>query len=111
MNRFAILGDNCRLQGMTQSQAQTVIDRCTTKVEESDLFWEHFFYGTATEIVSIHGAFPQGYLEDVRHLFIDEMNSRPMVDLKEYIREQVRLLHKDGIPVVIPGCPLPKDSW
>ena len=52
MNRFAHLGDNCRLQGMTQSQAQTVIDRCANTVEESDLFWEHFFYGTATEIVS-----------------------------------------------------------
>ena len=105
MNRFAHLGNNCRLQGMTQSQAQTVIDRCANTVEDSDSFWEEYFYGTATEIVSAHG------IEDMRHSFLDELNSRPMVELKDYIREQVRLLHKDGIPVVIPGCPIPKKSW
>lgn len=69
--RFTALGNNCRLHGMTQSQAQKVIDRCTFNVEESDLFWEAFFYGTSTEIVSVHGAFPPGYLEDVHRLFVN----------------------------------------
>lgn len=43
--------------------------------------------------------------------FLDEVNASPSADLTEYVREQVRLLHRDGIPVVIPGCPLPEKGW
>ena len=69
-NKFMSLGDNCRLHGMTQFSAQEVIDNVASCVEESDAFWEGFFYGTATEIVSVHGLFPVGYLAGVQHLFL-----------------------------------------
>lgn len=58
MNRiesFRNMGQNCRIFGLAQWQAQQQIDKSATCVEESDAFWEGYFYGTQTEPIKVNG--------------------------------------------------------
>lgn len=53
IEKFESLGNNCRLKGMNVHLAQGVLDRYAMHIEESDAFWEGFFYGSNPEVVSV----------------------------------------------------------
>lgn len=53
IEKFESLGNNCRLNGMNVHLAQGVLDRYAMHIEESDSFWEGFFYGANPEVVSV----------------------------------------------------------
>jgi hypothetical protein len=65
MNRIESLhnmGQNCKIFGLAQFQAQEMIDKTATCVEESDAFWEGYFNGNATEPIKVNG------IQDENHL-------------------------------------------
>jgi hypothetical protein len=42
---FTTMGNNCRLQGMSQEEAQEVIDAVSRSPIDGDNFWNGFLYG------------------------------------------------------------------
>jgi hypothetical protein len=47
---FITMGNNCRLKGMSQSQAQEIIDLEAEQTDDGDNFWHGFLDGREEEI-------------------------------------------------------------
>lgn len=55
LEAFNNMGQNCKIFGLAQFQAQEMIDKSATCIEESDAFWEGYFNGTSTEPIKVNG--------------------------------------------------------